>query len=170
MSGLTIGALASELKMSKSGLFAHFGSKEDLQKEVIDMVVQQFNEQVVKPSLQVPAGKAQIIKLVTNWIAWSYDEERPGGCSLAAAAFEYDAEPGEIRDKVATSFKLWRRALKRAIDNAKLVDLPEERDTDQIIRGIFGIYLSQHLHHWLLDEEEAGSKALLQLEALLKPV
>src|SRR5271165_7176853 len=87
LNALTIGTLAAELDMSKSGLFAHFGSKEVLQREVVTETIRLFTGQAVLPALAEEPGSAQVRALFHNWIAWSLDERRPGGCPLAGAAF-----------------------------------------------------------------------------------
>lgn len=164
---LSIGGLAQDLKMSKSGLFAHFGSREVLQVAVIEATIRCFEAEVVQPALALPPGQGQLRALVQNWIGWSYGEDRPGGCSLAAAAFEFDGQAGRVRDRVAAAFKLWRRTLLRAVERGKEVDIPAGVDGEELVGEIFGLYFSQHLFHWLLGEAGAGEAALMRYDRIV---
>ncbi|NNG04991.1 MAG: TetR/AcrR family transcriptional regulator [Inquilinus sp.] len=164
---LTIGALAAELGMSKSGLFTHFGSKEALQIEVVDETVRRFTEEVVRPALALPPGKNQLRRMFGDWVAWSFDDTRPGGCPLAAAAFDFDGQPGDVRQRLAENIALWRQVLRNAVEAAKAVDLAATVDSDDLVLRIIGLYFAQHLYHWLLDDNGAGDAALRSFEALL---
>lgn len=167
LEALTIGALAGELSMSKSGLFAHFGSKEALQRAVIEHVLAQFAADVAAPALALPPGRAQVRALAANWIAWSRAPDRPGGCPLAAAAFDLDAQPGALRDQLAAAYAEWRATLVAAVERGKQADIPGHVDANEIALEIFGLYFAQHVHQWLLDDPSAGARALKRLDALL---
>ena len=169
LEGLTIGGLSASMAMSKSGLFAHFGSKEALQQAVIDRLVGDFTETVAAPALEIPPGRARLRAVMENWIAWSAAPERPGGCSMAAAAFEYDAKPGEIRDAVAKMFADWRRFLADCAREAQRIDLDPALDPERLASDLLGVYFSQHLERWLLNEPDAGARALERIDALLIP-
>ena len=98
LEGLSIGELASDLGLSKSGLFAHFGSKEDLQVAVLDAAVQRFEAMVVKPGMRAARGEARVRALIEAWVAWVADPGSPGGCLFLAAATELDDREGKARD------------------------------------------------------------------------
>ena len=98
LEGLSIGALASDLGLSKSGLFAHFGSKEDLQIAVLAAAAERFQEAVTKPAVRGPRGAGRIRRLFENWLLWSMDPTLPGGCLFNAAASELDDREGRARD------------------------------------------------------------------------
>jgi len=98
LEGLSIGELATDLGLSKSGLFAHFGSKEDLQVAVLDAAAQRFEALVIKPALRAPRGEARLRALVETWVAWVADPGSPGGCLFMAAATELDDREGKARD------------------------------------------------------------------------
>jgi AcrR family transcriptional regulator len=168
LNALTIGTLAAELEMSKSGLFAHFGSKEVLQREVVTETFRLFTEQVVRPALALPPGADQLRALFENWIAWSLDERRPGGCPLAGAAFDIDGQPGEVRDLVAGGFRRWSGFLKDAIEKAKRIDLRQAIDADTLVLEIFGLYFAHHVYRWLMDDLAASQRALAAFDDLLR--
>ncbi|MBY0612645.1 MAG: hypothetical protein K2P80_10720 [Beijerinckiaceae bacterium] len=163
---LTIGGLADALSMSKSGLFAHFGSLETLQLATIDEIEAQFTREVIMPALREPGGVRRLRALAEGWIDWSHGEKRRGGCPLAAAAFEFDAQPGEMRDRVARAFEDWRRVLSRTIEQGKAHDIPVACDAHAIVFEIFGIYFAQHVQSWLLSLPNAREQARDALDRL----
>ena len=164
---LTIGTLAQALNMSKSGLFAHFGSREFLQIATIDHVVRQFTDEVYKPASMLPPGQRQVLALVRNWFDWMESDARPGGCPLAAAAFEFDSQPGEVSERVAATFDLWRKTLVKAIDAGKSTDIAKDCDAEAITFEIFGLYFAEHLYRWLLGRCHSDVQALQRIERKL---
>ena len=119
LEGLTIGRLADDLQMSKSGLFAHFGSKEDLQLAAIEAARQKFIDEVVRPAFAAPRGYPRLIALCRQWLNYVTREVFPGGCFFAAASFEFDGRPGPVRDAIATAMRDWLSALEKAVRMAK---------------------------------------------------
>jgi len=105
--GVTIGRLATDLKMSKSGLFAHFRSKEALQIEMLRMAAGRMIESVVKPVLAVPRGEPRVRALFERWLAWEQSPGLPGGCPFMGASFELDDRPGPVRDFVVQNLRDW---------------------------------------------------------------
>ena len=110
LEGLTIGKLATELGISKSGLFAHFGSKEELQLAVVETARTIFVERVVKPAL-TEKGLKRLRTLYENWIAYSDSKVFPGGCFFSAVSLEFDDRPGKVRDLIMASMKTWLEML-----------------------------------------------------------
>src|SRR3954470_3654513 len=104
LEGLTIGTLSSELHLSKSGLFAHFGSKDELQLQVLHAAVAKFNETVVRPALAAPRGEPRIRAFFEHWLAWADNPEMPGGCIFVTASVELDDRPGPQRDFFAKAY------------------------------------------------------------------
>ena len=97
LEGLSIGSLAARLHLSKSGLFAHFGSKEDLQLQTLRQAQLRFEETVFRPALKAPRGLPRLRALFVNWLGWiKHNDELPGGCLILAASVEYDDRPGPI--------------------------------------------------------------------------
>jgi AcrR family transcriptional regulator len=167
INALTIGSLADALGMSKSGLFAHFGSRESLQLAVVEETIKRFTDEVVLPAMKLTPGKKQLISFFKHWVEWSYDPIRPGGCPMASAAFDFDNQPGDVRKQLADGFVRWRETLKAAIDAAKKNDLNPKIDSDALVMQIFGLYFSQHVFHWLLDDKEAGKRTIKTFSKLL---
>lgn len=117
LGGLTIGQLADELKMSKSGLFAHFKSKEALQVQVVEAAASRFVDEVVRPALKAARGEPRVRALFERWLSWA--TERPAGCLFASAAFELDDQPGPARDALVRSQRDWIETLAQAVRIAK---------------------------------------------------
>jgi AcrR family transcriptional regulator len=115
LEGLSIGRLASELKMSKTGIFAHFGSKEQLQLATIDAAKQIFLRQIVKPSLDRPRGVSRLMAMLDNWLGYVERIVFRGGCFFAAASAEFDSRPGAVRDLIAELTGAWLVGIKEEI-------------------------------------------------------
>src|SRR5215470_11915451 len=107
LEGLSIGRLASELSMSKTGIFAHFGSKEQLQLATVDTAKQVFVEQVVQSALQKPRGVPRLMTMLENWLGYVERIVFRGGCFFAAASAEFDSRPGLVRDQIAELTRSW---------------------------------------------------------------
>src|SRR5215469_8483522 len=116
LEGLSIGRLAAELGMSKTGIFAHFGSKQQLQLATIDVAKRIFTEQVVQPSLRYPRGIARLRAMLENWIRYVERIVFRGGCFFAAASAEFDSRPGAVRNEIARLTKAWLDALQSEIN------------------------------------------------------
>src|SRR6516164_8958178 len=115
---LTIGSRAERTGLSKSGLFAHFGSKAELQVAALDEAARQFTEEVFLPALKAPRGVKRLRALFENWIAWPGKAKLPGGCPIASAAREYRHRPGPMRDAVVEREKVLARELRKAVQMA----------------------------------------------------
>ena len=115
LEGLSIGRLATELQMSKTGIFAHFGSKEQLQLDTVDAAKDVFLEQVVQPALAHPRGIPRLRAMLENWIGYVERIVFRGGCFFAAASAEFDSRPGAVRDEIASLTKAWLIALQDEI-------------------------------------------------------
>lgn len=156
---LTLGELASACGMSKSGLNAHFGSKEALQLAVLDAVADRFRREVAEPAFATPVGRVQLDAIMEHWIDWSQHPDRPGGCQLIAASFDFDGLDGPVRDRLATWIDRWRAAIVDAVRKAKAVDgLPT--DPEYTASLAFGLYMTQHMERLLLDDTQAPQRAL----------
>src|SRR5689334_16723979 len=118
INGLTLGRLADSVGMSKSGLFAHFRSKEELQLRVLEAVVEQFRDEVVLPALQQPRGIPRLRALFERWLAWSDHPRTPGGCLITQAAVELDDQPGAPRDFLEQAQREWLLTLAEAARRA----------------------------------------------------
>ena len=168
LEGLTIGTLAEATGMSKSGLFAHFGSREELLIAVLERGQQEFVEVVVNPALARPRGLPRLKSLFINWIDWTEMANLPGGCPMIGGATEFDDKPGPVRDTLASGQRAWidtlTRATRQAIEQGQLA---RATDPEQISFELFGIALVVHHHRRLLGYRRARDRALDALEALL---
>ena len=132
LEGLTIGKLASALRISKSGLFAHFGSKEDLQCAVVDAARDIFVEKVVRPAYEF-RGLKRLRALCENWLSYGEGKVFPGGCFFSAASLEFDDRPGRVRDQIVELMKKWLGNLEYAARDAQLTgEIKKEVDVRQL--------------------------------------
>ena len=165
---LTIGSLAERTGLSKSGLFAHFGSKLDLQVAALDEAARQFTEQVFLPALKAPRGLKRLRALFENWITWPQRAKLPGGCPIDAATREYDHHPGPMRDAVIERQRLLDRELSKTVQLA--IDTGElARDTDpsELAFSLLGIVLVFYRSALSLGTAEATRRARTAFDRLL---
>jgi AcrR family transcriptional regulator len=119
LEGLSIGRLASELQMSKTGIFAHFGSKEQLQLAAVETAKQIFLEQVARPALRSPRGLPRLKAMLESWLGYVETPVFRGGCFFAAASAEFDSRPGTVREQIAELTNAWMVALREEIEFAQ---------------------------------------------------
>jgi|SRR5215469_5563965 len=115
LENLSIGRLAKELRMSKTGIFAHFGSKQQLQLATVDAASEIFLQQVVQPVLQIPQGLRRLRAMLESWLGYIEQSVFRGGCFFAAVSAEFDSRPGKVRDNIAALTKAWVVALQDEI-------------------------------------------------------
>jgi AcrR family transcriptional regulator len=168
LDGLTIGTLADATGMSKSGLFAHFGSREELLLAVLAHGQAEFGEVVFQPAMTKPRGLPRLKAMFTNWLDWTESAELPGGCPMIGGATEFDDKPGPVRDMLAGGQRTWIETLKRTVRQAvEEGQLPADTDPEQIAFEMFGIALVVHHHRRLLGYPKARARALAALDKLL---
>jgi AcrR family transcriptional regulator len=166
---LTIGTLAGKTGMSKSGLFAHFGSKVDLQVAALDECARQFTEAVFLPALKTPRGVKRLRALFENWITWPQRANLPGGCPIDAAGREYDHQPGAMRDAVMERQRLLDRELSKAVQLAvDTGELGPKTDPAQVAFEFLAIVLVFYRSESLLGPEEALRRSRSAFERLLE--
>ncbi|NYZ63168.1 TetR/AcrR family transcriptional regulator [Luteimonas deserti] len=165
LEGLSIGELAAAAGMSKSGVFAHFGSREELQLSVLDWTAERFTRAVVTPALARPRGLPRLRAIAEGWFQWVVDN--PDGCVMLGAANEYDARPGLLRDRVVGWLQHWRLQLTRAI--AMCVESGElAPSTDPALLAFELFAVTEGLHTArLYDPAQAKPLALRTLDRLL---
>jgi len=164
LDGLTIGRLADELKMSKSGLFAHFGSKEDLQLATIEMARQIFTEHIVQPALAQPEGFPRLWGLCNGWLSHVEEHVFKGGCFFTAASLEFDGRTGPVRDAIAHAMKKWLSLLARAVEGAKQAKhIKKSVDAEQLSFEIYSLAMGANWALHLLDDKTALQKARVNI-------
>jgi len=170
LEGLSIGSLAGRLDMSKSGLFAHFGSKEDLQLLTLKQAQTLFFEQVFSPALKQARGLPRLGALFSNWFAWlERSDDPPGGCLMLSASAEYADRPGAVRDLLVAGQRELRGAIAKAIRLA--IDdghLKPQTDPWQLTFELSGIVLATHHDLRLLGDARALDRARDALERLIE--
>lgn len=168
LSGVTFGTLADEVGMSKSGLFAHFRSKEDIQLRLVARAGALVAAQVVAPAMAKPPGLPRLAALMRGWLGWTRRAGLSGGCPIASALFELDDLGGEVRTQVAEAEARSRAVLAGLVGEA-VADgtLRPDADTDQIVWELRGIYLGHHVSSRFAAEPLADEHAWRAFEALV---
>ena len=165
---LTIGSLAERAGLSKSGLFAHFGSREELQVAAIEAAAARFTETVFVPALKARRGVPRLRALFDNWLDWTARSGLTHGCPMQAAAVEYDDRPGPVRDAIVEHFARLERELGRAVELAVGEGhLRADLDVGQFVFDMLGVIFSYYHSARLLKAAEAGSRARAAFERLL---
>ena len=165
VSGLSIGRLAEATGLSKSGLFAHFGSKEALEVAVVEEAGRQFVQDVMVPSLRQPRGEPRIRALFEQWLAWGI---RPGGCFFVGASAELDDRPGPPRDALVQACKDWIDALGTAARIAVSEGhLRADLDPDLFAFEMYGVMMGAHTFSRFLREPDALQRTRRAFERLL---
>lgn len=142
--GLTIGVLADELELSKSGLFAHFKSKEALQLQVLEFAIGRFVERVVKPALAAPRGEKRVRALFEHWLEWPKSSGL-AGCMFVALSTELDDQPGPVRERLVQSQKDWLDVIANAVRTGVAEgDFRRDVDAEQFAHELYGIMLAGH--------------------------
>lgn len=168
LEGLSIGTLAHAVGMSKSGVFAHFGSREDLQLAVLETAAQRFVSHVFQPALRRPRGLARLRAVIEQWFDWVRHED-DGGCLFLAAVSEYDDRPGPQRDLLLQQDRQWRQALAKAVSLAiEEGELRPDIDVEQLVFEIYALPLLVHHDAGLYGYEAARSRGIRAFERLIE--
>lgn len=168
LESVTLGRLAESLGISKSGLFAHFKSKEVLQIAVLEYATELFIWSVVAPALQSERGEARVTALFERYLAWISGPERHGSCFFMALAQEYDDRPGPIRDRLATSQREWTATIVRVAQGAIAAgQFRVDLDPQQFAHEFMGIVLGFQHAYKLLGDPYAEERARIAFAALV---
>lgn len=165
VSGLSIGRLAEATGLSKSGLFAHFGSKEALEVAVVEEAARQFVQEVMVPALRQPRGEPRIRALFEHWLAWG---RRPGGCFFVGASADLDDRPGPPRDALVQATRDWIDALATAVRIAVAEGhLRADLDPEQVAFELYGVMMATHTFSRFLRDADAVDRARGAFDRLL---
>jgi AcrR family transcriptional regulator len=166
--GVTIGLLASQVGMSKSGLFAHFKSKEDIDIALLERMGEIASKNVVVPAMRAQQGLSRLTALVENWFGWSTKAGLLGGCPAAAGMFELDDVEGPVREKLLELEKQWDETLKQFISESITTgDLRKDLDIDQFIWELTGFYLNHHASRRFMRSRAANMRAKKAIQGLI---
>jgi AcrR family transcriptional regulator len=168
LEGLSIGALAKDVGMTKSGLYAHFDSKEALQIAVLDTAREAFVAQVAMPALKGPRGRPRIASMFDGWMNWGRGEKLPGGCPFVAAAADFDDRPGRVRDVLVTHQKeLVGLLMKSASGAVEEGHFRPDVNSLRFSQETLGIVLAYYHFSHLLGYGEAEANARAAFDRLL---
>jgi AcrR family transcriptional regulator len=164
LEGLTIGRLAQELHMSKSGLFAHFGSKEELQLAVIGNARDIFVREVVNPASGLERGLIRLLGMLDQWLAYVGGRVFSGGCFFMAAAIEFDSRPGQVRDLIAGLSRSWLDTIEAEVEHAQsLGQLQPALDASQLAFELHALVQEANWYYKLFDDKRAFDRARIAI-------
>lgn len=164
---LTIGLLAKEMKISKSGLFAHFKSKENLQLEILDYAAQHFTREVILPALKTERGMPRIRAIVENWTKWG--SKFKGGCIFITATTEFNDRPGNIQNKLFDQQKQWVDVLRKIGETAiKARDIKPDTDCEQFAYDLYSLVLGHYYYSQLIEDPKIEQHKEKSLNQFLK--
>lgn len=169
-SGVTLGVLAEQTGMSKSGLFAHFKSKDEVQLELLEETTRIGFASFVQPALKNAPGLGRLRAVVHGWLGWTEKAGLAGGCPIAAGMFEFDDAPeaDRIRRQLFTMEKRWRVQLAQLVsESIGSGELRRDLDVDQFVWELCGIYLSHHASHRFIRDPHAFRRAEAAFESLI---
>ncbi len=166
-SGLTIGVLAKRVGMSKSGLYAHFESKQRLQLELLEHAAEYLQQLVIAPAFALPRGEPRIQALFEKWLEWASGTVFPGGCVLLSASMEFDDQPGPLRERTVAIQRDLIDSISHAAHGAVQDGLYRgDLDCDRFAFETYGLLMSHHFHRRLLDVGRADVWALEAFSSL----
>jgi AcrR family transcriptional regulator len=167
LEGLTIGLIAGRMKMSKAGVFAHFGSREDLQIAVLKEYERRFIDDVLLPSLKEPRGLPRLQSMYSRWLDRGKIEIK-SGCVFVSGAVEYDDRPGPIRDLLVGMIRSWQRELVRAVKQAiEVGHLRPETDPHELVFAMYGLVLALHHDARLLRSQDSVARGRAVFDRLI---
>ena len=168
LEGLTIGLLADRMSMSKSGGFAHFGSREDLQLEVVKLYHHRFEQEVFYPSIKEARGLPRLVAMYTRWVK-RVSVEIASGCIYISGAVEYDDREGPIREELVSMVRAWQGALLRSVQQAvEIGHLRRDLEPEQLVFEMHGLILALHHDARFLRNPGAVERARAAFERLVE--
>jgi AcrR family transcriptional regulator len=168
LNSLSIGRLADELGMSKSGLFGHFKSKEALQLQVLELAAGEFLDDVVRLAFREPKGEPRIRKLFENWLVWTRTNRYAGGCPFVQFSFELDDQPGHLRDQLLRQQRGWIGILAESARRAVAErHFRQDLDLEQFAHELQALMLGYHHASRLMRDENAEARVRRSFETLI---
>ncbi|MFT5686951.1 MAG: AcrR family transcriptional regulator [Myxococcota bacterium] len=168
LEGISIGQLAAAVGMSKSGLFAHFGSKKGLQMAILERASQTFINIVIRPAIREPRGEPRVRSLFDGWLTWTERAHLEGGCLLASSPWEFDDRPGPVRDLLEDTLTQLHQTLARASEIAsEQGHFRADIDIEQFAFEMHAIMLGYHIQTRLFRRPDAPQRARVAFDRLL---
>lgn len=169
LGGLSIGRLATELELSKSGVFALFGSKEELQLATVRAAKEIYRSVVIEPALQTPPGLGRVWRLCELWLDYSRTRVFPGGCFFFGVSAEFDAQTGRVHDELSEAGLAWTRLVTRCIEEADAAgDLHRGTDPDQLAFEVIALLEAANAVSVLQGGDESYGRASTAILRLLR--
>jgi AcrR family transcriptional regulator len=169
LEGLSLGRLAGELELSKSGVFALFGSKEELQLATVRAAIKIYAQYVVGPTLDIPPGLDRLRQLCDNWIAYSQQRVFPGGCFFYSVTAEFDARPGPVRDALARARRSWLDFIETTIEEARAAgEVAPDTDAPQLAFELVSFLETANAESVLHDDPSSYAKATKAVRSRLR--
>jgi AcrR family transcriptional regulator len=168
LGGISIGRLATDLNMSKSGVIGHFGSMEELQLATIDLGSEIFRGLVWDPTLSEPRGRPRLLAVCDTWSAYSANPPYPGGCLIATASMEFAGQSGQVHDRLAGYLNLWHRTLASEVSYAiECAQLPASTDADTVAYILQALTSSMKTAKYLSAVPEPAERCRKAMRAVL---
>lgn len=168
LEGLTIGRLAADIEMSKSGVLGHFGSKQALHLSVLDLAVSAFGREVWESTSDLPSGRGRLLAICDTWISYLERGVFGGGCLLTSTALEFDGRPGPVRDAVASALRRWYELLEAQVETAiALGELPTEAEPAAIVFQLAALAMGANQALQLFGDRAAMQTARDAMRAVL---
>jgi AcrR family transcriptional regulator len=170
LEALTIGRLADDLGLSKSGVYGHFGSKEKLQLSAVEAAIARFREEVWEPAAGEPPGIRRLRGLMNAWLSYLERSVFPGGCFLTAASLEFDDRPGQVRDAIANAWKLWLAVLEQEVTTAQSQgELDPALDPAQLAFQLHAYVMAGNWSKQLFGDPDALAASRVAIDRVLGP-
>ncbi len=168
LQGLSIGRLAAETEMSRSGLFELFGSKLELQQRTLRTGIEEFRKEVWLPAQDLPPGRKRLLSVCDHWLSYHQHGELPGGCLMTSAAVEWGARPGPLRDLAARAVGRWMSALTAEVERAvRAGDLPADVDAGEVAFELAALGAAAGWNYRLSGDAQALERARRCMRRLL---
>jgi AcrR family transcriptional regulator len=168
LEALSIGRLAEDLNLSKSGVYGHFGSKENLQLAAVEAAIARFGQEVWEPAASKPPGLARLRAIMDAWLSYLERSVFPGGCFLSAASLEFDDRPGTVRDAVAGALRRWLRVLEQEVATAQAQgELNDDPDPGQLAFQLNAYVMAGNWANQLFGDLAALTASRAAVERLL---
>ena len=164
---LSLGDVARDLELPKSGLAQHFASKDALQLAVLEQAAQLFIRDVMDAAEREPEGATRLRSLFWRWLNWSRSPRLPGGCPFVHASAEAEALPAPVRARLKEVLDAWSAVLRESIEGARGRTLDRTLDAEQLIFELHGLYLSHHFWHWSMRDATAEARTLKAFDRLM---
>ena len=161
LEALTIGRLAAELEMSKSGLFAHFGSKQELQLAAVEAAAERFRQTVIEPAEAAPAGAARLRAMADAYLDHLESDSYSGGCFWGAASADYDDRPGPVRDAIAAALDLWLATFEQQLEQAGV------EQADRVAFELYSVVMGANSRYRLSRDRRVFDHARATVDRLL---